>query len=466
MFIENNFNNSSDIFALIDPSGKKITYRNLYDRINYINSKIDSRNLIFVYSDNSQEFIEGYLSFLKSKNVIFFIESKINKKNLYSLIRKFKPNFLYFPIKKIKDINFKFSEILKNKDYILIKIKSNNEKIKNNDLALMMSTSGSMGSAKYVKLSYSNIEDNTINISKSLKINKNDKVITTLPPNYSYGLSIINTHIYKKSSIVLNNFSFIDKNFWNSFYKNKVSTFGGVPYTFEILFRLGFNNLNLQNIRYITQAGGKISDFLHNEILKLADKNNFEFIVMYGQTEASPRMSYLPHKNSKHKIGSIGLPIPGGSFFLKDSKNKKILKSNIEGNLYYKGKNIFLGYSNSRLDLNLISSKKNILNTGDRAKKDNDGYYFLTGRKKRIVKIYGNRYELDKIEKLINNNSIECACICKNDKLLIYLTNNKLVDRVKKILNIELNLKSNSYEIIILKIIKRNQSGKILYSKL
>ena len=218
--------------------------------------------------------------------------------------KKYENERKYILLKKIK--NYK---ILKQKEYKNIKTDKN--------LAILLSTSGSTGAKKFVKLSYKNILDNTKNIIKFLKIKSNHKTITTMQPYYSYGFSILNTHLYAGASIVITNFSFLQREIWNLIKFQKITSFGGVPYIFEILKKIKLDKVNLPSLKYITQAGGALDLNTTKYFLNYGKKKKIKFIIMYGQTEASPRMTYLPFNMLEKKIGSIGIPIPGGSIKLK-----------------------------------------------------------------------------------------------------------------------------------------------------
>ena len=245
----------------------------------------------------------------------------------------------------------------------ILKIKKNiNYKI-NKNLALMLSTSGSTGSVKFVRLSYKNIIDNTKNIVKYLNIKKNHRTITTMPPYYTYGLSIINTHLYAGASIFVTSSRVIEKSFWRYFNEKKITSFGGVPYFYEIIKKLNFNKMCFPNLKYFTQAGGPLNKDLTKYFLNYAQKTKTNFVIMYGQVEATSRMTYLPYKISKRKIGSIGIPIPGGKIFLQNAKSKNANK----GEIVYYGKNVSMGYSENYKDLKRDDENKGILKTGDLA---------------------------------------------------------------------------------------------------
>ena len=163
-----------------------------------------------------------------------------------------------------------------------------------------------MGSNKYVKISKKNIYENTISIIKYLKITKKDRAITNMPYCYSYMLSILNTHLQKGGTIVVSKKSIIQKEFWEIFNNFKLTSFNGVPYIYEIINKIGLKRIFSKSLRYITQAGGKLDNKLSLKLAKLAIKKKIKFFSMYGQTEASPRISFLEPKFSIKKNGSIG----------------------------------------------------------------------------------------------------------------------------------------------------------------
>ena len=166
----------------------------------------------------------------------------------------------------------------------------------------------------------------------------------------------------------------MEKGFWTAFKKSKTTSFNGVPYTYEILNKIGFQNIKIKSLKYLTHAGGKIDKSKLREILKFCNKNNLKFYSMYGQTEASPRISYLKPKFSKNKIESIGKGIPGCKIYLVNELGKKIMKPYIEGEIVCEGKNVFMGYSKNYEDL-IHSNQKNFkLNTGDIGFFDKDSF--------------------------------------------------------------------------------------------
>ena len=247
---------------------------------------------------------------------------------------------------------------------------------------------------------------------------------------------------------------------------DKGETFSGVPFTFEMLKKLKFENIHLPTINYLTQAGGKLRNSLLEYFSKVSTQKNIDFIVMYGQTEASPRMSYLPSEMLQSKIGSIGIPIPNGKFYLVDNEHQIVNEPNIEGELIYEGENVCMGYARDCYDLDKNDFNKGILKTGDMAKVDSDGYYYITGRKKRFLKIFGNRVSLDQIEQKINEAGYDCACVGTDDYMKIYTTEKSYVQKIQDYIGKYFEINKSGFSIICINTIPRNHSGKILYSEL
>ena len=285
----------------------------------------------------------------------------------------------------------------------------------------MLTTSGSTGSPKLVRLSYNNLLSNAISISKYLRINQNERPITTLPIHYSFGMSIINSHLISGSTILLTNKSIFSPEFWKFLKTNKPTSISGVPFTFEMLKKLRFFSMDLPSIKSITQAGGKMDLNLNKEIAEYCKKTNKHLYVMYGQTEASPRISYVPYQKALEKIGSIGIPIPDGKLSLIDSDRNIINDVEVEGELVYEGPNVCLGYASKISDLAKGDENGGILFTGDIAYRDNECFFYVTGREKRFIKLFGNRINLDYVERLLNKDICECACVGNDNLMKVYI---------------------------------------------
>jgi acyl-CoA synthetase (AMP-forming)/AMP-acid ligase II len=239
-----------------------------------------------------------------------------------------------------------------------------------------------------------------------------------------------------------------------------------VPYHYDILIKLGLKNIYNNNLKLFTQAGGKMNIENQKLILDFLKRNKAKFITMYGQTEASPRISYLEPKYNFTKIGSIGKPIPKSKMWIINFRGKKINKTNEIGELVFKGKNVCMGYAKNINDLKKPDTNKGLLKTGDLAFVDNDGFFYLTGRKSRVIKIFGNRFSLDEIEERMQKKGMSIACKNKNEVLYIYYEKNvKKNNIIKNITNITEQNKIDC-KLILLKRFPRKSNGKIDYQSL
>ena len=461
MYFLKNMEKNSFRTCFIDDRKNVFLYKDVLRKADLESKKLIQRRLIFVLAKNHTDFITSYVGFLRRGLVQMLLNPDIDKTLLFKLLESYLPTYIFIPKSRSNDfLNFETLYEL-NDHKVLIYNKTKIYPV-NKDLALLLATSGSTGSKKFVKITHQNIYDNTKNIIKYLKINKNHKSITTMPPFYTYGLSIINTHLYSGSSIVVTNKSIMQKDFWLLMKKYKVTSFGGVPFFYEILKKLNFNKIHLPHLKYFTQAGGPIDNGLKRYFLNYALIKKKKFIIMYGQVEATARMTYLPFNSAMKKIGSVGIPIPGGKVFLKKGKNKNAK----EGEIIYKGKNASMGYANSFKDLNKDDENKGILSTGDLAYKDKDGYLFITGRKSRNVKLHGHRVNLDDLEKLLSKIGYKCLCYGFDNNITIFHSNKNYTESILKILSTTIKAKSNCFKLKYIKKFPTNESGKISYKNL
>ena len=448
--------------ALILENKKKISYSDLNKQVKKLRKNIKKNSLIFILCDNDIETIAMYLACIKNKTICLLLEGNLNLIHLNRLIKIYKPEYIFCNYKKKID-NFKKIQNYKNK--ILLKNKVVKKKEYNSKLSVLLTTSGSTGTPKLAKLSYENLNSNAISISKYSNISSSDIMITTLNPAYSFGLSMINSHLLSGAKIVLNNDSIISKNFFEKMVKFNISTIGGVPFMFEIFDRLKiFEKKNF--LKKVLQAGGPLKIDLQKKFAKICNKKKIKFFIMYGQTEASPRISYLPPEKFSKKIGSIGIPIPKGKIEIVDENSLPILKPYQVGEMIYYGKNVFLGYAINIKDLKKDDNNFGKLNTGDLAYQDTDGFFYIVGRKKRIIKLFGKRINLDEIEKIIYKSNIINACISKKEKLIVFICKKETIPGVTKILNKNLKLNKIAYEIIYISKLPKLNNGKIDYMNL
>lgn len=448
---------------------EKIFYKDLIYYSTKIKKKIRKKSLTLLLTDNSVDSIICYVSLVKKRFPILILDNKISKKFLKKIIELYKPENICCVIKdnffeNNKDflINFKLRnfKFLKNK-------KKDKFEVKNN-LSILASTSGTTGSFKLIRQSYYNITSNTSSIIRYLKLNKHHITITNLPLSYTFGMSIINTHLEVGSKIVVTTKTIFEKEFWRLFNINNINTIYGVPYTYEILDKLKFFSKNTPSVKLFAQAGGKINEKLQKKISLYIKKYKKLFFIMYGQAEATTRISYLPSKQFSKKLGSIGVPIPGGKIKLVGKNNLVIKNSKIVGELVYEGKNVCMGYTYNRNDLNQKNQWNGKIFTGDLAKRDSEGYYYIVGRKKRFAKIYGLSINLDDLENMLKSkfSFSNVAVILSKDKIKIFSSTKGINNEIYNFLKKNINIPTSSFDFNFIQKIPQLKNGKNNYKLL
>lgn len=453
--------------AFLDDRGQSITYGELDHWAEAFGKQMEPRRLAFCLCENSVGSAMGYLACLRRRVVPLMLDRKIDEELLSHLLEVYGPEYLYFP----EELQSRFPDctpISGGFGYVLAKTSAPLTQPLHPDLALLLTTSGSTGSPKLVRQSYENIQANAEAIAEYLELDDTERPIATLPMNYTYGLSIINSHVQVGATILLTDKTMMMKAFWDFFQAQQATSFGGVPFTYEMLKRVRFTRMDLPSLRYITQAGGKLPPELHREFAQWALDMGKKFVVMYGQTEATARMGYLPADMALEKCGSMGKVIPGGTFKLIDAQDQLITQPDVVGELIYEGPNVTMGYAEGRADLAKGDERGGVLKTGDMAKVDQDGFYYIVGRKKRFLKIFGNRVNLDEIDRLIKSKfeDVDCASTGVDDKMKTYITREDLIVPVRQYLSNTTHLSESAFQVVYIPEIPKNDAGKTLYKDL
>ena len=428
---------------------------------------IGERTLVFCLCTNTPASIAAYVGCLNYGIVPAMIDGEIDRELLLRLIENYHPSYIWLPKSRMDELGG-YKKIFSLAGYVLLACKAKILTALYPDLALLMTTSGSTGSPKFVRLSYQNIRANIESIIEYLSIDENERAITNLPMHYVYGLSIINTHLYVGAAIVVTDKTLFQKEFWNLFKEREVTSFGGVPYTFSMLERLGFLRMKLPSLHTITQAGGKLDSELHKKFATYAEKQGKRFFVMYGAAEATARMGYLPAEDGLRKCGSMGIAIPRGRFELCDDNGKIIEESDKVGELVYIGQNVMLGYAVQSGDLIKDDEMRGILATGDLAKRDTEGFFTIVGRKKRFLKMFGKRTNLEEVEHLLRRHFTltDIACSGVDDHLYIFLAEEVPVENVISYVSNRLGIHPSGFEVKYIDKIPKNASGKTMYRDL
>lgn len=404
----------------------------------------DIKQLILILCKNEFKILTAYISAINSGHTVMLLSSDLNEELLLHVVCEYKPKWI------VGSTYYQGYRLEKNKlvreEEVIAEIHP--------DLAMLLSTSGTTGSQKFVRLSYENLRSNAESIIDYLEIDEQERAVMNLPLSYSYGMSIVNSHLLAGATILLTDESVMEKSFWKFVKEQKATSLAGVPFTYQILQRIGLTKMDLPHLKTMTQAGGRLNEKLVRHFGEWALANDKCFYVMYGQTEAAPRMSYIPYDKVLEKAGTIGIAVPGGNLSI------------VEDELVYKGPNVMMGYAECLADLAKGDEMDGMLHTGDTATVDEDGYFTITGRLKRFIKLFGLRINLDDVEKKLESKfRIPLACTGSDDKLVVAIEQEEYVEAVKAEIEVLYHLHKTAYKVKVLPI-PHFANGKTDYMKL
>ncbi len=323
------------------------------------------------------------------------------------------------------------------------------------DLALLLSTSGSTGSPKLVRLSHENLRSNALSIASALHLTGDDRAMTSLPMHYCYGLSVVNSHLAVGAGVVLSADSVVDECFWELFAATGATSLAGVPYTFDLLDRSGFEHRELPTLRRVTQAGGRLAPARVRHYAELGRQRGWELVVMYGQTEATARMACLPPALAVSRPEAIGVPVPGGSLRIEPLEQSPGPGT---GELVYTGPNVMMGYAEGPVDL-ALGATLDELRTGDLARCV-DGIYEIVGRLSRHAKVFGLRLDLDRVERCTATPRTPVRCVVVDEVLHVFTTDPRGATRLHERVVDRCGLPTGAVRVGVLDRLPRTATGK------
>ncbi len=449
-FFEKNEQFKNRVFC-IDETGATYTYRQVWEIGDTIIAKIPERSLVLLMTANDVASVSAYLALLRRRCPVILMGRHTEPELTQRMQETYRPAFVID--------GEHVTECGKSEGSIA------------SELALLLSTSGSTGAQKLVRLSYDNLQSNCDSIVRYLGLTEEERPITTLPMEYTYGLSVIHSHAAVGASIILTDRTFVDPKFWDLVSGQKATSMAGVPYSYEMLHRLHIERMDLPELKTLTQAGGHLKADLHETFGTWAQETGRRLFIMYGQTEATARMSYIPPEKCLDKIGSIGIPVPGGQIELADEAGQEITEPGVSGELIYKGPNVSLGYAVCREDLAKGDENGGRLATGDMAYRDEDGYFFITGRKKRFLKLYGKRISLDQLQDDLQEIYDTPDLVCTGDDLSgVHVWKTAAAgaedESLLQLFWDRWGIRENMVQIRQIDAIPRNASGKTIYKDL
>jgi long-subunit acyl-CoA synthetase (AMP-forming) len=451
--------------ALVSEQGRKFSYKDLAESsISYLD-KIKPHSVCILFCDLSESAVIFYVGLIRKKITTILIDANQDSRIIKKYISTYSPNYIIAPL-KFSEILTPFEVIANRGDFYIYQNQSELHDPGLQRTAICLSTSGSTGTVKFVKLSLKNIESNTQAIIRALDINQNQITITTMPMNYSYGLSVINTSLEAGGTLVLNTSQVTSKEFWRKIREQKINTISGVPYIYEQFSRVSPEFLAKTSISKLTQAGGKLTKPVRDHFRMIAREAEIKFYVMYGQTEATARMAVLPPEDFDQFDDAIGFAIPGGELTVRDDSGVRVENPGIIGEIYFEGPNVFQGYATGRVDLIVSQEPNTLLKTGDLGYFDAQGRLYISGRLKRIAKLLGNRINLEEIEHLLREQGFETICIEYQDKLGVISLVGELPNETKNYLFEYLKINPGLVIFKSTRQIPRLLSGKIDYPSL
>jgi acyl-coenzyme A synthetase/AMP-(fatty) acid ligase len=427
---------------LDDTMSDWLTYGQLKERVSGWRRRLDGRRaLVFLYAQNDVESVAALFGAMSAGHAVALLDPKLPTSGKEALQSAYTPEFV---------IN---SGVLTDTSQAAPVNGPLNEK-----LSLLLSTSGSTGSPKFVRLTLPNIVSNAFAISDVLAIESDSVASGHLPLHYSFGLSVLTSHLISGARVYLTNSSFLDRDFWKRAKDAGISHLPGVPFHYSILEKLGYSRLDLPRLQCMVQAGGQLDVASRQRAYTYMQESGGRFYVMYGQTEAGPRMTTLQHRDFPLAPESVGTPLPGGKITIN------AVDGSGSGEVLYTGPNVCMGYAEGRDDLAAGDVFNHVLHTGDMGYLDQAGRLTLTGRAKRSAKVFGLRVNLDEVEKL-GNTLCESAVIGSCAKLHIFHVGGS-VDVLRALLISHFSLPPTSYVFHPIDELPRSERGKIDYTAL
>lgn len=420
------FEKTSDFDKFFLAGKENLSFRELYNSslqlASWLRKEFGTRKNILLLSVNNRFFLTAYFAIIKSGNVCIPLDPNIEKENLEFISNLTSPVLIFMTREVEKRITIDstkciFPDIISS-DQFKESYFEKEDGFDKNTCAEIIFTSGSTGIPKGVMISHKNLIANTESIITYLKLSSEDRMLVVLPFYYCYGLSLLHTHLRVGGSIVLNNSFIFLGGIIKDLLEQRCTGFAGVPSHFQILLRKSdnFKTTKFPDLKYVTQAGGKLAPIFIDEFRK--SHPEITFIVMYGQTEATARLSYLPPELYEEKKGSMGKGIPGVELRVINEKGKDIKPGDI-GEVIARGDNIMLGYFGDE-EGTRKTLRDGWLYTGDLGTVDKDGYIFLTARKKEIIKVGGKRISPKEVEAVILElpEVVDCTIDGIEDELL------------------------------------------------
>ncbi len=448
--------------AIIDDSGYCLTYGDLCDTVDDFFKLQLPRCVVFTLCENCAGALVGYIAFESHKQVPLLLSAGLDKELLQNLDDTYQPSYYWVPERMTKETGGE--QVFQAYGYVLLK-KENISCPVNDKLSLLLTTSGSTGSPKLVRHKYGNLEANAENVAKVFDWRPDERGICDLPMNYTMGLNVINSHLIVGATVLMVKRNLMDPGFYSFIKEQHGTSFCGVPFSYEIMRRVGLERMDLPDLYTFAEGGGKLTDKMFQWIAEYCKRNGKRFCATFGTSETSARMAFLDPEKALEKIGSMGKAIPNGELFLIDEKYND--DGTVDGELGYRGPNVTMGYAICKEDLIKDDEFCGEYHTGDIAKRDSEGFYYIIGRKSRFLKLFGLRVSLDETERILKTQfGTDCVCAGNDKQMKIYTTEPSIVNEIIPFISKKTNIHNSAFQVSFVDEIPRNDYGKVKYAVL
>ena len=449
--------------AIKDDSGYTLTYEEVCRTILEFATLNLPRCVVFCLCENCAASLVGDMAFENNGQVPLLLSASLDEGLRTNLEKEYLPSYYWVPKNKVDGI--KGDRFFAAYGYVLLKT-TNQPYPLSEELSMLLTTSGSTGSPKLVRHKYGNLEANASNVAKAFSWRVDEVGICDLPMHYTMGLNVINSHLVIGATVLMIKANLMDPDFWKFIKENEGTSFCGVPFSYEVMRRIGFDKMDLPKLYTLAEGGGKLTDKMFKWIANYAKNSGKRFCATFGTSETSARLAFLDPDLALEKIGSIGKSIPNGEMFLLDEvKNED---GSATGELAYRGPNVTMGYALCRQDLLKDDEFCGEYHTGDIAKRDAEGFFYIIGRKGRFLKLFGLRVSLDETERILKTQYPNADVVCTgDDKLMnIFTTDTGIKDEVVPFISGKINIHNSAFKVYVIDMIPRNEYGKVKFAEL
>ena len=431
-----------------------------------VSSETGTKPLIMMLTKNTLAAFCLYIAMLQGGCPMMLVSASLPGDMCRQILNTYKPALLLIP-DALRSSYAPMRELLALGDYRMLRTNFAQNYPVHPELAVMVTTSGSTGSVKFVRQSWNNIRANTEAVADYLEIGENDRMITSMSLIYTYTQSKTRATLFRGGSVVVTAHDVMEGEFWDLMENHRITMLHGVSNIYEIMRRLDLFSEDFPDLRTLTQGGGKLNRELHAYIARYAHETGKRFYTTYGLSETTASITYLLPERSLEKPGSVGRPYPDGSYRLLDADGTEIHAPHTPGEIVYRGSNVALGYAQCGEDLAKGDEWNGVLHTGDIAEMDEDGDLYIVGRKKRFIKVHGYRISLDEIDgRIMDDLNILTVSVGPDDHPVIWITNPDDEAQIKAYIREKIPVLRTVAKCAVIDEIPRTEAGKIRYGLL